>query len=121
MMLGNLATMRQSVKVEATQFRLKLCAETLHPMLWLTHGILKALILGPPCQTPRTAVAPRREKKFNLNLSIPNNLLLSKCLLSILLLFLQRRHKSLLLRKKGRNGAREQTPKSLRKKVFQRE
>jgi hypothetical protein len=90
-------------------------------MLWLTHGILKALILGLLCQTPRAAVDPRREKKFNLSLSIHNNLLLSKCLHSILLPFLQRRHKSLLLRKKGRNGVRGQTPKSLRKKVLQRE
>lgn len=124
MMHGNLVIMSLSgMTVEAIQFRLKACAATLHLTLWLvvTHGVLKALILGLPCQTPKTAaVVPRRGNKNSLNINLFNNLILLKCLRSILL-FLQRWRKNLLPKRKGKKGARKLTLKSLRKKVLRRE
>lgn len=121
MMHENLVIMSLSVMtVEATQFRLKARAATLHLTLWLVaiHGVLKALILGPSCQTLKIAVVvPRRgNKKFSLNIS---SLMLLKCLRSILL-FLQRWRKNLLPKRKGKKGARKLTPKSQRKKVIRR-
>ena len=94
MMHGNLVIMSLSVKtIEATQFPLKARAATLHLMSWLVviHGVLKALILGLPCQTLKIAVVvPRRgNRKFNLNIKLSISLMLLKCLRSILL-FLQR-------------------------------
>ena len=123
MMHGNLVIMSLSVMtVEVIQFHLKACAATLHLMLYLvTHEVLKALILGPPCQTPKTAaVVPRRGNKNSLNINLFNNLILLKCLRSILL-FLQRWRKNLLPKRKGKKGARKLTLKSLRKKVLRRE
>jgi hypothetical protein len=123
MMHGNLVIMRPSgMTVETIRFHLKACVAILHPTLWpVPHGVLKALILAPPYLIPKAAVVPRREKKFSLNLNLYNHLMLLKCLRCILLLFLQRRRKSLLLRKKGRKGARGRTLKSPRRKVLQRE
>jgi hypothetical protein len=121
MMHENLVIMSLSVMtVEATQFRLKARAATLHLTLRLVviHGVLKVLILGPPYQTLKiAAVVPRRgNKKFSLSTKLSNSLILLKCLRSILL-FLQRWHRNLLPKRKGKKGARKLTPKSLRKKV----
>jgi hypothetical protein len=115
----NLVIMRPSVMiVETTRFHLKAC-DAIHPTLWLvTDGVLKALILGRPCRTRKiVAVVPRRGNKKS-SLSHSPNLMLLKCLRSILLLFRQHRRKSLLPKRKGGRG---QTPKRLRKKVLQRE
>jgi hypothetical protein len=125
MMHENLVIMSLSVMtVEAIQFRLKARAATLHLTLWLVviHGVLKALILGPFCQTLKiAAVVPRRgSQKFSLNIKLSNSLMLLKCLRSILL-FLQRWRKNLLPKRKGKKGARKSTPRSLRKKVLRRE
>ena len=93
MMHGILVITSMSVMtVETTQFHLKARAATLRLTLWLViHGVLKALILGLPCQTPKiAAVVPRRgSKKSSLNINLFHSPLLLKCLRSILL-FLQR-------------------------------
>lgn len=122
MMHGNLVIMKLSVMIiEATQSHLKACAAILHLTLWLvTDEILKVLILGRPCQTPRVAVVPRRgNKKSSLNLNLILNHMLLRCHRSILLhLFQQPRLKSLLPKRKS---ARGQIPRSIRKKVAQKE
>lgn len=121
MMPENLVIMSLSVRiVEATQFHLKACVVILHPIFRLVmDAVLKALIQGRPCRTPTkivVVVLRRGNKKSSLNLI--HNPMPLKWLYSILLLFWQRRRKSLLPRRKS---ARGQTPRSLKKKVHQRE